>query len=31
VVRGTGIVLESIDDPYMERTLVAETYSRPLR
>jgi rod shape-determining protein MreB len=31
VVRGTGIVLESIDDPYMERALVAETYSRPLR
>jgi rod shape-determining protein MreB len=31
VVRGTGIVLESMDDPAMERALVAETYSRPLR
>src|SRR5688500_2370796 len=31
VARGTGIVLESIDDPYMERALVAETYSRPPR
>ncbi len=31
VARGTGIVLESIDDPFMERALVAETYSRPLR
>jgi len=25
------IVLEAIDDPYMERALVAETYSRPVR
>ena len=31
VARGTGIVLESIDDPTMERALVAETYSRPPR
>jgi rod shape-determining protein MreB len=31
VVRGTGIVLEAIDEPYMERALVAETYSRPVR
>jgi len=29
VVRGTGIVLEELDS--MERTLVAETYSRPPR
>jgi rod shape-determining protein MreB and related proteins len=29
VARGTGIVLERIDDPTMERALVAETYSRP--
>ena len=29
--RGTGIVLEAIDDPIMERALVAETYSRPPR
>jgi rod shape-determining protein MreB len=31
VARGTGIVLEAIDEPYMERALVAETYSRPPR
>ena len=31
VARGTGVVLESIDDPTMERALVAETYSRPPR
>ena len=31
VARGTGIVLESIDDASMERALVAETYSRPPR
>ncbi len=31
VARGTGIVLESIDDATMERALVAETYSRPPR
>ena len=31
VARGTGIVLEQIDEPYMERALVAETYSRPPR
>ncbi len=31
VARGTGIVLESIDETFMERALVAETYSRPLR
>ncbi|MEA2026575.1 MAG: rod shape-determining protein [Chloroflexota bacterium] len=31
VARGTGIVLESIDDTSMERALVAETYSRPPR
>jgi len=29
VVRGTGKVLEELDT--MERTLVAETYSRPPR
>lgn len=31
VARGTGIVLEAIDDATMERALVAETYSRPPR
>jgi rod shape-determining protein MreB len=31
VARGTGIVLESIDEAFMERALVAETYSRPPR
>jgi len=31
VARGTGLVLEAIDDPNMERALVAETYSRPPR
>jgi rod shape-determining protein MreB len=31
VARGTGFVLESIDQPFMERALVAETYSRPPR
>jgi rod shape-determining protein MreB and related proteins len=31
VARGTGLVLESIDEPMMERALVAETYSRPPR
>jgi rod shape-determining protein MreB len=31
VARGTGKVLEELDDPIMERALVAETYSRPPR
>jgi actin-like ATPase involved in cell morphogenesis len=31
VARGTGLVLERLDDPVMERVLVAETYSRPPR
>jgi actin-like ATPase involved in cell morphogenesis len=31
VARGTGLVLEAIDEPFMERALVAETYSRPPR
>ncbi len=31
VARGTGRVLEELDSPIMERTLVAETYSRPPR
>ena len=29
VVRGTGVVLEALDD--MDRVLVSETYSRPPR
>lgn len=29
VARGTGAVLERLEDPVMERVLVAETYSRP--
>jgi rod shape-determining protein MreB len=31
VARGTGKVLEELDDPIMERALVAETYSRTPR
>jgi rod shape-determining protein MreB and related proteins len=31
VARGTGIVLEELEDPIMERALVAETYSRSPR
>ena len=31
VARGTGRVLEEMDSPVMQRTLVAETYSRPPR
>jgi actin-like ATPase involved in cell morphogenesis len=31
VVRGNGVVLEANHDPYMDRALVAETYSRPGR
>jgi rod shape-determining protein MreB and related proteins len=31
VARGTGIVLERLEEPLMDRALVAETYSRPPR
>ena len=31
VCRGAGRVLEELDDPIMERALVAETYSRSPR
>jgi rod shape-determining protein MreB len=31
VARGTGVVLEELSSPTMERVLVAETYSRPPR
>jgi rod shape-determining protein MreB len=31
VARGTGVVLQQLTTPQMERVLVAETYSRPPR
>ena len=31
VARGTGVVLQQLTNPTMERVLVADTYSRPLR
>ncbi|HEY4751817.1 MAG TPA: rod shape-determining protein, partial [Candidatus Limnocylindrales bacterium] len=31
VARGTGVVLQELSSPPMERVLVAETYSRPPR
>jgi actin-like ATPase involved in cell morphogenesis len=31
VARGTGVVLQELATPTMERVLVAETYSRPPR
>ena len=31
VARGTGLVLQELSSPAMERVLVAETYSRPPR
>jgi rod shape-determining protein MreB len=31
VARGTGVVLQELASPSMERVLVAETYSRPPR
>ena len=30
VARGTGVVLQELTNPTMERVLVADTYSRPL-
>jgi len=29
VARGTGIVLQDMGDPTMDRVLVADTYARP--
>ena len=31
VARGTGVVLQQLTNPTMERVLVADTYNRPLR
>ena len=31
VARGTGIVLQELGDPTMDRVLVADTYARPPR